>query len=133
MSPLLSLGFLELFGRSPTLRAFDAECRALDLHPKLVPEAVKLTALGMMIKESGRDLSTSQIRAAAELLVYCMTGVEGFAAANGHIKTKAMEARIEDALAEGTNMDAKLVLLALHADVIQPSVVERFGLVVDPG
>ena len=40
----------------------------------------------------------------------------------------AVERRIEAALVSGDSFDAQLVLLTLHAKVIQPSVVERFGL-----
>ena len=39
-----------------------------------------------------------------------------------------VERRIEAALDPGTTLDAKLVLLTLHARVIQPSVVADFGL-----
>ena len=39
-----------------------------------------------------------------------------------------VERRIEAALDSGANLDAKLVLLTLHAKVIQPSVVNDFGL-----
>jgi hypothetical protein len=39
-----------------------------------------------------------------------------------------VEQRIEHALESGADIDAKLVLLALHAKVIQPSVVDFFQL-----
>jgi hypothetical protein len=38
-----------------------------------------------------------------------------------------VERRIEAALDVGTSLDAKLVLLTLHAKLIQPSVVDHFG------
>jgi hypothetical protein len=39
--PGLSLGLFGLFGRSLELRKFDKALRSVDLHPNLVPEAVK--------------------------------------------------------------------------------------------
>jgi hypothetical protein len=40
----------------------------------------------------------------------------------------AVERRIEAALQTGESLDAQLVLLTLHAGVIQPSVVQAYGL-----
>jgi hypothetical protein len=133
MRPALSLGFFGLFGRSPALRAFDADLRAIDLHPKLVPEAVKLTAVRALMEETGgTDPSPEATRAAAEIIAYCMIGADAFAGANGDQLTNAVEQRIDAALTNGTTLDAKLVLLTLHAKVIQPSVVDHFGLEVAP-
>ena len=46
--PGLSLGLFSLFGRSLELREFDKALRSVDLHPNLVPEAVKLTAVSLL-------------------------------------------------------------------------------------
>jgi len=129
--PALSLGFFGLFGRSASLRAFDEALRSVDLHPKLVPEAIKLTAVRMLIDQTARDDPGGEAtRAAAEIIAYCMIGAEAFAGANGIKLTEAVEQRIDVALATGTNLDARLVLLTLHAKVIQPSVVDHFKLEV---
>lgn len=131
MRPALSLGVFGLFGRSPALRAFDAALRAVDMHSKLVPEAVKLTAVRALMDETeSADPSPDATGAAAALVAYCMIGAEAFANANGIALTEAVEQRIDEALSEGTTLDAKLVLLTLHAKVIQPSVVDHFGLEV---
>lgn len=133
MRPALSLGFFGLFGRSASLKALDADLRAVDLHPRLVPEAVKLAAMRLLIEQSGRDMPTAaDSRAAAEMLAYCMLGAETFSAANGASLTQSIEQRVDAALDRDTSTDAKLILLALHANVIQPSVVDRFELEVDP-
>lgn len=134
MIPPLSIGFMGLFGRSPALRTFDADLRALDLHPKLVPEAVKLAALRiLMAKTDDMSLLDKDSRAAAELLAYCMVGDAPFATANGVHLTQTVEKRIDLALDDDTSSDAKLILLALHANVIQPSVIERYRLEADSG
>ena len=131
MRPALSLGFFGFFGRSQVLRAFDADLRAVDLHPNLVPEAVKLTTMRMLTDQAGgKDPSAEASRAAAEIVAYCMIGAEAFAGANGVPLAEAIEQRIDAALAHGTSTDATLVLLTLHAKVIQPSVVHHFRLEV---
>ncbi|MEM7193273.1 MAG: hypothetical protein AAF405_10525, partial [Pseudomonadota bacterium] len=113
MIPPLSIGFMGLFGRSASLRTFDANLRALDLHPKLVPEAVKLAAVRiLMARTGGRDPSDAASRHAVELLSYCMVGAEAFARANGTFLTTEVESRIGKALDEETSEDAKIMLLA---------------------
>jgi hypothetical protein len=132
VNPPLSIGFFGRFGRSASLRALDTALRAVDLHPNLVPEAVKLTTVNMLIDEPGRaDPRAEATRGAAEIVAYCMIGAAAFAGANGAGLTHEVERRIDAALASGTSLDARLVLLALHARVIQPSVVDHFKLEVD--
>ena len=66
--------------------------------------------------------------AAAEMLAYCMLGPQVFTGDNGADLTEAVEARLEAALEAGDSLDARLVLLALHAGVIQTQVIERYQL-----
>lgn len=122
----LSIGFLGIFGRSAELRQFDKALHDVDLHPKLVPEAVKLTAVRLLME--GGQPADHDYREAAELIAYCMIGAEAFAGANHEDLAEDVERRIETALASGDSLDAKLVLLTLHAKVIQPSVVDYFQL-----
>jgi len=119
------LGFFGKFGRSQELQRLDQALRGVGLHPQLMPEAVKLTAL-KLLKEASLD--PHSYAAAAELLGYCMLGVQGFSDINDLSVTERVEARLAAALEAGDNLDARLVLLTLHAGVIQPSVVERYGL-----
>ena len=131
MKPALSLGFFGRFGRSPALREFDTALRSVDLHPNLVPEAVKLTAVRMLMEQTGGDNpGVDASRAATEIIAYCMIGADAFAGANTLRLTEQVEQRIDVALATGTSLDARLVLLTLHARVIQPSVVDHFKLEV---
>ena len=52
----LSLGLFGIFGRSQELRDFDKALRAADLHPNLVPDAVKLTAVKLLKEQAqGRE------------------------------------------------------------------------------
>lgn len=127
-------GFLGLFGRSNDLRAFDQALRQVDLHPALVQDAVKLAAVRILRQETGgSEPAPSAYARAAELIAYCMIGAEGFAGANDAPLAQAVETRIEAALEAGDSSDARLVLLTLHAGVIQPSVVAHYGLEASPG
>ncbi len=123
------LGFLGIFGRSREVQRLDQAVRAVDLHPRLVPEAVKLTTL-KLLKEAGSGASPSPraYDAAAEMLGFCMLGPQGFTEANDLRLTEATEERLEAALDAGDSLDARLVLLTLHAGVIQVQVVERYQL-----
>jgi hypothetical protein len=124
-----SIGFMGIFGRSSDLRQLDTALRAVDLHPKVVPEAVKLTACALLKDETNSDDPPPEVyRPAAEIIAYCMIGEGPFAGANGEELALAVERRIEAALISGDSLDAQLVLLTLHARVCQPSVVERFAL-----
>lgn len=125
----LSLGLLGFFGRSQELRELDKAFRAVDLHPNLVPDAVRVTAVRLLQEHAGDDEPAPQAYMdAAALIAYCMLGSAAFAGANGAKLADAVEHRIEAALERGRSLDAKLVLLALHARVIQPSVIDRFQL-----
>ena len=124
-----SFGLFGIFGRSHDLRQFDQSLRSLDVHPALVPEAVKLTAVNLLKDHAVNDEPTPHsYRAAAEIIGYCMIGAEGFAGANTADLAAQVERRIEAALDYTASLDAQLVLLALHAKIIQPSVVNTFGL-----
>lgn len=126
--PLPSLGFLGLFGRSADLRQLDDGLRAVDLHPRLVPEAVKLATVNLICDDTGPQPPAEAYRDAAALLAYCMVGGDLFEEANGPEAREQAERRIELALGREGDLDGRLILLAIHAKVIQPSVVEAFGL-----
>lgn len=123
------LGIFGKLGRAEVLRQLDEALRAVDLHPALVPEAVKLATVRLLTPEGGRPTPADHARA-AELIAYCMIVAEGFAVANDDALAAAVEARIEAAGEAGDSLDARLVLLLLHAGVVQPSIVRRFGLEV---
>ena len=124
-----SIGLFGIFGRSGDLRQVDEALRAVDVHPRVVPEAVKLALVGLL-KEDAADGEPAPpaYRAAAQIVGYCMIGADAFAAANDAQLASDVESRIELALISGTNLDARLVLLSLTAGVCQPSVIDRFQL-----
>jgi hypothetical protein len=121
------LGLFGIFGRSHELRRLDQALRGVGLNPRLVPDAVKLTTL-KLLGEAGAGLDAATFAAVAELLGYCVLGAQGFTECNDPSLTEAVEVRLAAAIVAGDNLDARVVLLTLHASVIQPSVVERYGL-----
>lgn len=123
-----SLGFFGLFGRSGDLRELDAALRSVDLHPALVPEGVKLTIVNLM-KDHWPDEPPSQAYPpVAQLFGYCLAGPEAFQQTNGRDAMLAVEQRIDQALEATDSLDAQLVLLSMHAKLMNSEVVERFGL-----
>ena len=122
------LGLFGMFGRSQELQSLDQALRDGGLHPRLVPDAVKLTTLKLLKEAAGANPGPRQYAAVAELLGYCVLGAQDFTDNNGTGLTRSVESRLEAALEAGDSFDARVVLLALHAGVIQPSVVERYGL-----
>lgn len=124
-----SIGFFGIFGRSSDLRRLDAALRAVDAHPALAPEGAKLAIVNLMKDRVGGEFPPEAAYGpVAELVGYCLLGAGAFAAANGEDRSLAVERRVEAALAAGDSADAQLVLLTLHAKLIQDSVIERFEL-----
>ena len=126
------LGLFGLFGRGAELERLDLALRAAGLHPRAVPDAVKLTTV-KLLKEAGGGSAPDQrsCGAAAVLLAYCILGPQAFAAANGGAQTEAMDMRLAAACETGHGVDASLVLLTMHAGLIHPNVVERNQLTME--
>ena len=127
VSLLPMLGLFGIFGRSRDLQRLDRSLLAVGLHPRRVPDAVKLTTL-KLLKEAGSERDPTSYDAAAELLGYCVLGAQALTESNDPSLTASVEERLAAALEAGDSLDARLVLLTLHACVIEPSVVERYGL-----
>ncbi len=121
-------GLFDLFGRSTSLKALDQALRAAGLHPLLVPEAVKLTVLQLEKKQSQTTGREAAYENAAQLLAYCMLGRDQFIESNDLAAGDRAEDRLEAAIAEGDSLDAKLVLLAVHAGLIAPEMADRFDV-----
>jgi|SRR5215831_11098644 len=123
------LGWFGIFGRSQEIQRLERALRKLGHHPALVSDAVKLTTIKQLKAGSGgRTPDQPAIESAAALLAYCAMGREAFAETNGWRATEAVEDRLVAAFEEGDGIDEKLVLLALTARIVHPSVQERFDL-----
>lgn len=127
-----SLGFFGLFGRSEDLRLLDKSLHAVDLHPAVVPEGVKLTIVNMM-KDAwpGSEPPDHAFLPVAGLFAYCVMGQDAFLSANGPERLADVEARMENSLNGDETLDAGLVLLALHSRLINSDIIERYGLHID--
>jgi hypothetical protein len=126
-----SFGFLGRFGRSEDLRRLDLALRSADLHPSLVPEGVKLALANLLKDHLGDEPQESAYAPAAALLAYCALGGGAFAHANGDEAVDHVMRRVDQALERSESLDAGIVLLAFHARLIQPEVVERHGISVE--
>lgn len=124
------LGFFGLFGASRPVQRLEHALRAVGVHPRLMPDAVKIATIRELEASSSGADETACARA-AELFAYLMHGAEAFAADNGAEATTAAEGRLEAAIGAGTGPDARLVLLALHAGIVAPAVIERYRLAVE--
>lgn len=97
-----------------------------------MPEGVKLAVVNLMKDRHGGGFPPEEAYGpASEILAYCVMGAGAFEQAAGAARADAVEARIEGALASGSGLDGDLVLLTMHAGLIQPSVVDRFGLQIE--
>jgi hypothetical protein len=119
------LRFFDLFGKSAALTALDAALRSAGVHPALVPEAVKLTLMRVVSHEHA-DRGQARLADGAELLAYCMLGHDQFQTVNGPAAADHVHTRIDAAIDAGTSVDAKLILLALHAGLITREIAEKF-------
>lgn len=121
------LGLFGVFGRSDALKALDQAFRAFDVHPRLVPEAVKLATVRLMQKASAADyvLRDADYEKAAALLTYCILGPDQFVASNSLAAAEAAGGRFEDAILAGDSMDARLILLAVHSSIIHPTLADE--------
>lgn len=125
-----SFGFLGRFGRTEDLRRLDAALRAVDLHPALVPEGVKLALVNLLKDRLGDEPPLEAYAPAAALFAYCALGAGAFAHANGDAALEDVSARIDRAMSAGDGLDADIVLLAHHAKMIQPGIVAHHGIEV---
>lgn len=126
------LGLFQLFGRSPELKALDNALRNAGLHPRTVPDAVKLTAIRLLREaHPGASIPEAAFEDAAQLLGFCMLGKDQFIASNSVRAAERADDRLQSAIAAGDSLDARIVLLALHSGVIVSEIADRFEVESD--
>lgn len=123
-------GLFQLFGRSRNLKALDDALRNAGLEPRAVPEAVKLTAIRLLNegRQGNAPLSDTRLDEAAGLIGYCMLGHDQFIASHGIGAATQIAERVEEAIAAGDSLDAKLILLTQHAGVLVAEIAEQFEI-----
>ena len=125
------LGFFNIFGRSPDLKALDQALRDAGLHPRTLPEAVKLTAVRLLRERAGGSVPEAAFEDTTQLLGFCILGRNQFIASNSIRAADRIEERMEAAIATGDSADAKLLLLAVHSGIITADVADRFEVETD--
>jgi len=126
-----SFGFLNRFGRSADLKAFDDGLRQSDVHPAQVVEGVKLAAVRLVRKHEDEPVSDEAHRDAAFLIGFCVQGRNPIAHLRGDGEADALAQRVVAALEHPASMDAELILLALHAGLVAPAVADEYGLAIE--
>ncbi len=127
-------GFLELFGASRPQRRLDAAFRAVGVHPRLVPDAVKLAIIRQLqSRERQGGADEAACAASARLIGFLMHGRSVFAEDNRAEIVSEVEDRLAAAIGAGDGPDARIVLLALHAGIVAPAVVQAYELEIDRG
>jgi hypothetical protein len=126
------IGIFSMFGRSADQQLLDQTIRDAGLHPRLVPDAVKIV-LQRQIKETGSNADERQVLRAdlSSLLAYCMLGPDEFTDLHGEARTAAVELRLDHALMAGDNRDARMILLFMHAGLVNGHVTDRYGLALE--
>lgn len=124
------LGLFGIFGRAESLKALDQALREFDVHPRIVPEAVKLATVRLLRNASGAasKLRDADVARAAEQLAYAILGPDQFVASNTLDAAKRAEDRVDRAIAAGEGLDASLLFLALHSGIIHDKVADRFEI-----
>ena len=124
------IGLFGIFGRAESLKALDQALREFDVHPRAVPEAVKLAALKLLQKAPGASakLNNADYARASELLSYTILGHDQFVASNSLGVADRVERRLDAAIAAGDDLDANLILLALHSGIIHTTIADRFDI-----
>lgn len=123
-------GLFGLRERSRYLQILDDHLRAAGVHPLLLPEEVKLTALKFVKAGPGQDAggkpNEPALAEAARLLAYCFSGRQEYVESNGEEAAEDQERRLALALEAGEGLDAQLVMLALTSGIAHESIAERF-------
>jgi len=122
----------DMLGQSTAMRALDDALRASGVHPALVPEPVKLTIIQLHKKQPAHGGQNNGFAESAHLLAFCMLGHDQFRESTSAYDAAHVDHRIEAAFEDGDSLDAKLILLTLHAGLISPEVADRIDL-EEPG
>lgn len=118
----------DMLGRSTAIKALDDALRAAGVHPVLVPDAVKLTVIQLLKGKPDQQNQHNAFADAAQLLAFCILGPVQFRESNSAYDVAHAERRLEAAFDDGSSLDAKLILLTLHADLISPEIADRIDL-----
>ena len=124
------IGLFGIFGRAESLKALDQALREFDVHPRMVPEAVKIATVKLLqtASRAASKLRDADYTNASELLGYAILGHDQFVASNSFDVANRAERRLEAAITAGDDLDANLILLAHHSGIIHPSVSDRFDI-----
>lgn len=121
-----------IFGRSQEMQNLDYALRAAGVHPRTIPDAVKITTLKQLKEANGgtRPDSTA-LASAADLLGYCVLGPKEFGEKHDSNRVQAVEERLNAAIESGYGLDARLIVLMLHAGLTHRELIEGHSLSIE--
>ena len=122
------LGFFNIFGRSPDLKALDQALRDAGVHPRTVPEAVKLDGRSAPARGAGGRVPEAAFRRRRAVARVLHARQRPVHRQQQHPAAERVESRLERAIAFGDSLDAKLLLLALHSGIMVAEVADRFDV-----
>jgi hypothetical protein len=118
-----------LFGPSREMQNLNDALRSAGVHPRTISDAVKITTLKQLKEANGGTPPDSRaIAGAADLLAYCVLGPQAYAAKNNPKCVEAVQQRLNAAVENGYGLDARLILLTLHAGLAHRELIERYQL-----
>ena len=121
-----------IFGRSQEMQNLDGALRAAGVHPRTIPDAVKITTLKQLKEANGGARSNlRELADAADLLGYCVLGSQVFAEKHDRDRIRAVEERLNAAIESGYGLDARLIMLMLHAGLTHHELIERHHLGIE--
>lgn len=118
-----------IFGRSQEMQNLDDALRSAGVHPRTIPDAVKITTLKQLKQANGGVRPDSRaLASAADLLGYCVLGPKTYGEKYGPDRIDAVEQRLNAAIESGYGLDARLIMLMLHAGLTHRDLIEQHQL-----
>jgi hypothetical protein len=111
------------------MQNFDAALRAAGVHPRTISDAVKITTLKQLKEANGGARPGSRaLDDAADLLAFCVLGPQAYVKKHDPDRLAAVEQRLNAAIDNGRGLDARLIMLTLHAGLTHRELIERYDL-----
>ncbi len=118
-----------IFGRSQERQNLDDALRRAGVHPRSIPDAVKITTLKQLKEANGGTRpDASALAGAADLLGYCVLGPKAYGEKHDSSRIEAVEERLNAAIESGYGLDARLIMLMLHAGLTHRELIDRHNL-----
>tara|TARA_Y100001970_G_C14259133_1_gene878152 strand:+ start:8132 stop:8536 length:405 start_codon:yes stop_codon:yes gene_type:complete len=124
LTPLFSFSF---FGKTRKIDQLNYALREAGIHPALVPDSVLYTIV-KLLRNSQYNTTGGDLHSIATLIAYIMLSKRAQIYIDNPKEASSIEYRIENALNKENNFDSQIILLAFHANLIHPEVINEFNI-----